>query len=991
MAILYSREISKTYVSDIRLWPSETTSRVMITKVPKRLKLAHDVIRNIGYPSMEVAEDLLFNGANVVGMPVNRNDLRESIQVLGPHVGYVRGRKKWRDATVRVDTIIPVQKERQELFCDIMHINKLKFLISVAKPLDLSMVTRLPDKYDKEAIGRVLQEHINSIAAYGFPVRTIHADGEFAPQEGKLPGVVLDICGAGDHVGVAENKIQQLKATIRSIHGGLSFNLPDLLTPHLVDYATFRQNIFPTGITKIAPKVALTGTKLRYKQELSIGFGDYCEVSKPIKPSMKSHIDEHRTEPALALSPCGNTRGSWTFLNLNTGKIIRRSIWTRMEMNQLVLDRILELTKTVAMLDIENDENEHDSDGVHDQEYPTYHDRQPSPVRVEITGLDQISANTLDAEYGSAEKNDALDWVGHAGDTNNDEDEHDSDETHGKTQINLTIRQAKKQNIDIDAALEQELKAMFFKEVFHPVKRSDIPQGCAIIPSHMIITEKFHPDGSFNKVKARLVAGGNLQDPSTIYTNTASPTAKIPMIFALIAKKGFDGYDFCTADITQAYLNAPIDGDIYMYLDVEITKKLMEIFPFSNSYIDDKERIVVKLDKALYGLQQSATLWNRTLSKAILDMGYNQCADDPCIFYNKNGEIIIIYVDDLLLMHHTQQRNKEVLQELSKHFEIEATSDYKQKVYNYLGMKVEKHDDYISITMKGFIESLLNDYGSVRLYKSPATEHLFQTDVDENIKQEEVTEAEQKRFHTFTAKLLYLSQRIRPDISLAVSYLTTRVTNPTQRDIMKLERVIGYIQQTQNYDLRFNRHVHDSTETDRLTAYVDASFCVHPDGKSQSGLVVRYCGATIATKSTKQSMVSKSSTESELIALSDYYTWIMELHDCLNEMGIVTDTPMLLQDNESVIKLITSGNFSHRTRHLKARTMYIADAVKENKIVLKKIHTSWMLSDVLNKVLQGRLFLFTVRLVLGHVDEEMNDQQLIDLRERVDITTMRRM
>ena len=142
----------------------------------------------------------------------------------------------------------------------------------------------------------------------------------------------------GDHVGVVENKIQQLKATIRSIHGGLRFHLPDLLIPHLVDYATFRQNIFPTGITKIAPKVALTGIKLRYKQELSIGFGDYCEVNKPIKLSMKSHIDKHRTKPALALSQCGNTRGSWTFLNLNTGKIIRRSIGTRMETNQLVLD-----------------------------------------------------------------------------------------------------------------------------------------------------------------------------------------------------------------------------------------------------------------------------------------------------------------------------------------------------------------------------------------------------------------------------------------------------------------------------------------------------------------------------------------------------------------------------------------------------------------------------------------------------------------------------
>ncbi len=37
-------------------------------------------------------------------------------------------------------------------------------------------------------------------------------------------------------------------------------------------------------------------------------------------------------------------------------------------------------------------------------------------------------------------------------------------------------------------------------------------------------------------------------------------------------------------------------------------------------------------------------------------------------------------------------------------------------------------------------------------------------------------------FHRIVAKLLYLSKRARPDILLAVQYLTTRVKSPTITD-----------------------------------------------------------------------------------------------------------------------------------------------------------------------------------------------------------------
>jgi len=208
----------------------------------------------------------------------------------------------------------------------------------------------------------------------------------------------------------------------------------------------------------------------------------------------------------------------------------------------------------------------------------------------------------------------------------------------------------------------------------------------------------------------------------------------------MIANKVFNGYVINTVDIAQAYLNAPIDGDVFMYLDSEATRKSMKLckergITVTNEFLDEKDRIIVQLDKALYGLQQSATLWNRTLSNAIIGMGYKKCTEDPCIFFNDSGEIMIVYVDDLLLMHKSQERSKDFIKTLSKYFEVEHTS--KEASYSYLGMNIEVLEDKISISMKGFIDALLQDYGNVKPTKSPATENLFVN--NKNKYEEEVT------------------------------------------------------------------------------------------------------------------------------------------------------------------------------------------------------------------------------------------------------------
>jgi hypothetical protein len=64
-----------------------------------------------------------------------------------------------------------------------------------------------------------------------------------------------------------------------------------------------------------------------------------------------------------------------------------------------------------------------------------------------------------------------------------------------------------------------------------------------------------------------------------------------------------------------------------------------------------------------------------------------------------------------------------------------------------------------------------------------------------------------------------------------------------------------------------------------LEAYIDASFALHPDGKSHTGIVVLLGGVGVFYASRKQKCISKSPTEAELVALSDDVGFIELFHE----------------------------------------------------------------------------------------------------------------
>jgi len=68
---------------------------------------------------------------------------------------------------------------------------------------------------------------------------------------------------------------------------------------------------------------------------------------------------------------------------------------------------------------------------------------------------------------------------------------------------------------------------------------------------------------------------------------------------------------------------------------------------------------------------------------------------------------------------------------------------------------------------------------------TPAPEDLFKI----SLNSPELSAQRKDQYHRITAKILWLSQRTRPDTQLATGFHCTRVKKPTKEDLKKIETI----------------------------------------------------------------------------------------------------------------------------------------------------------------------------------------------------------
>ena len=402
-------------------------------------------------------------------------------------------------------------------------------------------------------------------------------------------------------------------------------------------------------------------------------------------------------------------------------------------------------------------------------------------------------------------------------------------------------------------------------------------------------------------------------------------------------------------DIGTAYLNADMEREVLMRVQPSLAKVLVEI-DASKYVVESDGSIVVRLNKALYGCLESARLWFEHLSATLTGLGFVANPKEPCVFnLDRNGHqfTVCIYVDDLFCSSKEEADLDWLARALrDKYNEL---TDNRGDVHSYLGQTFDfSKVGEVKVTMEGYIRELLDQFGVTGFRATPATDALFDVSDDSAA----LCAKRAESYRSWTMRLPYLSQRVRPDTLVAVRFLSTRSTKSTEEDWSKLERVVMYLNSTASLGivLRANREL-------RVVASVDASFGVHNDMKSHTGAVFTLGDGPIYVASKKQGLMAKSSTEAELVAVSDALPQLVWTRDFLVGQGYKLEASTLYQDNMSTIALANKGkSTSARTRHIAIRYFFVKDRIDSGEIRVEHMPTGSMIADILTKPLQGDLF-----------------------------------
>jgi hypothetical protein len=112
---------------------------------------------------------------------------------------------------------------------------------------------------------------------------------------------------------------------------------------------------------------------------------------------------------------------------------------------------------------------------------------------------------------------------------------------------------------------------------------------------------------------------------------------------------------------------------------------------------------------------------------------------------------------------------------------------------------------------------------------------------------------------------------------------------------------------------------------------------------------------SVCSKSVKQRLNTRSSTEAELVATSEQAGRPIHTRNYLLSQGYELGPARLHQDNQSTIILISSGiPGSDRTRHINIRQFWVKDKIDQGEIELVFCPTHQMLADGLSKPLVGQ-------------------------------------
>lgn len=243
-----------------------------------------------------------------------------------------------------MEPALPYLIKQQDMELDLMFVAGVGFLISVTRPLSMTVVTLIGGK-SAPILCKALQSLLKLYGQRGFQLRRITVDGESGI--GQLDewlatrNIQLDQRTAGEHVKLVERKIRLIKERVSCHLSALPFKLDYSLLKWLVMYCVYNIKMIPyhdgAGLW-VTPREMFTGRKCNRQRDL-YSFGEYVQV-KTVDGVDSNSVELPRTEGGIVLLPTGCIDGGVMILLLRSMRVVRRTQMTRLPMPDTVSDSV---------------------------------------------------------------------------------------------------------------------------------------------------------------------------------------------------------------------------------------------------------------------------------------------------------------------------------------------------------------------------------------------------------------------------------------------------------------------------------------------------------------------------------------------------------------------------------------------------------------------------------------------------------------------------
>jgi hypothetical protein len=218
-------------------------------------------------------------------------------------------------------------------------------------------------------------------------------------------------------------------------------------------------------------------------------------------------------------------------------------------------------------------------------------------------------------------------------------------------------------------------------------------------------------------------------------------------------------------------------------------------------------------------------MWYNRLKEFLLNKGYSNIDDCPCVFIRKSSIgfcIISVYIDDLNIINTKLNINEE-----RGHLKMEFEMKDLDKTKFCLGLQLEQLPTGILIHQPAYVQKVLEKFNMDKVY--PSKTHMVVRNLEKDTdpfrprQEEEVVLSSEYPYLSAIGALMDLTNNIRSDIAFAVNLVVRYSAAPTMHYWNGVKDVLRYLQDTPDLGIFYPKNQDLS-----LVGYVDVGYLSDP-------------------------------------------------------------------------------------------------------------------------------------------------------------------